>query len=207
MINKHCSTNTSKFYFIQMCQCKITYQVPKKFNVRILAPTANGTDSLRGQVSWSWPNEVETKFSWFGWPDCPGNVRAQFVGRRGKVLHWLFSIVGMAYQSQNVNRAIPDDRVARSPKSQVLKTRSWQLAIYCKTTNNHAYTSETNKICHAIVSFMIITRMLLFFYVNTADVPNTQTHIINSPRNAKQNGGLVYIWIWHHAQVNVRYLQ
>ena len=29
MINKHWSTNTSKFYFIQMCQCKIMYQVPK----------------------------------------------------------------------------------------------------------------------------------------------------------------------------------
>ena len=25
----------------------------KNFNVRILAPMANGTDSLRGQVSWS----------------------------------------------------------------------------------------------------------------------------------------------------------
>ena len=27
-----------------------------------------------------------------------------------------FSIVGMAYQSQNVNNGIPDDRVARSTK-------------------------------------------------------------------------------------------
>ena len=27
----------------------------KDFNVRTLAPTANGTDSLRGQVSWSTP--------------------------------------------------------------------------------------------------------------------------------------------------------
>ena len=37
-----------------------------------------------------------------------------FLGRSGKVLHWPFSIVGMAYQSQNVNNGIPDDRVARS---------------------------------------------------------------------------------------------
>ena len=61
-------------------------------------------------------NKVGTKFSWFGWPDCPRNVRAKFLGRRGKVLHWLTSVVGMAYQSHllNVNRAIPDDRVARS---------------------------------------------------------------------------------------------
>ena len=46
--------------------------------------------------------------------DWPGNVRAQFFGRSGKVLHWPFSIVGMACQSQNVNNSIPDDRVARS---------------------------------------------------------------------------------------------
>ena len=52
-------------------------------------------------------NKVVTEFSWFGWPDWPGNVRAQFFGRSGKVLHWPFSIVGMAYQSQNVNNGIP----------------------------------------------------------------------------------------------------
>ena len=58
--------------------------------------------------------KVGNEFSWFGWPDWPGNVRAQFLGRSGKVLHWPFSIVGMAYQSQNVNNGIPDDRVTRS---------------------------------------------------------------------------------------------
>ena len=40
-------------------------------------------------------------------------MSAQFFGRSGKVLYGAFSIVGMAYQSQYVNRAIPDDRVAR----------------------------------------------------------------------------------------------
>ena len=37
-----------------------------------------------------------------------------FFGRSGKVLYGAFSIVGMAYQSQNVNNGIPDGRVARS---------------------------------------------------------------------------------------------
>ena len=41
-------------------------------------------------------------------------MSAQFFGRSGKVLYGAFSIVGMAYQSQNVNNGIPDDRVARS---------------------------------------------------------------------------------------------
>ena len=62
-------------------------------------------------------NKVGNEFSWFGWPDWPGNVRAQFFGRSGKVLHWTFSIVGMAFQYQNVNNGIPDDRVARSTNS------------------------------------------------------------------------------------------
>ena len=58
--------------------------------------------------------KVSNEFSWFGWPDWPRNVSAQFFGCSGKVLYGAFSIVGMAYQSQYVNRAIPDDRVARS---------------------------------------------------------------------------------------------
>ena len=41
-------------------------------------------------------------------------MSAHFFGRSGKVLYGAFSIVGMAYQSQNVNNGIPDDRVARS---------------------------------------------------------------------------------------------
>ena len=41
-------------------------------------------------------------------------MSAQFFGRSGKVLYGAFSIVGMAYQSQNVNNGMPDDRVARS---------------------------------------------------------------------------------------------
>ena len=41
-------------------------------------------------------------------------MSAQFFGRSGKVLYGAFSIVGMAYQSQNVNNSIPDGRVARS---------------------------------------------------------------------------------------------
>ena len=41
-------------------------------------------------------------------------MSAQFFGRSGKVLYGAFSIVGMAYQSQNVNNGIPDDRFARS---------------------------------------------------------------------------------------------
>ena len=61
--------------------------------------------------------EVGNEFSWFGWPDWPRNVSAQFFGRSGKVLYGAFSIVGMAYQAQYVNRAIPDDRVARSRQS------------------------------------------------------------------------------------------
>ena len=59
-------------------------------------------------------NKVGKEFSWFGWPDWARNVSAQFFGRSGKVLYGAFSIVGMAYQSQNVNNGIPDDRVARS---------------------------------------------------------------------------------------------
>ena len=41
-------------------------------------------------------------------------MSAQFFGRSGKVLYGAFSIVGMAYQSQNVNNGIPDGRVSRS---------------------------------------------------------------------------------------------
>ena len=58
--------------------------------------------------------KVGNEFSWFGWPDWPRNVSAQFVGRSGKVLYGAFSFVGMASQSTNVNKGIPDDRVARS---------------------------------------------------------------------------------------------
>ena len=48
-------------------------------------------------------------------------MSAQFFGRSGNVLYGAFSIVGMAYQSQNVNNGIPDDRVARSSTSQALR--------------------------------------------------------------------------------------
>ena len=41
-------------------------------------------------------------------------MSAQFFGRSGKVLYGAFSIVGMASQPHNVNKCIPDDRVARS---------------------------------------------------------------------------------------------
>ena len=58
--------------------------------------------------------KVGNEFSWFGWPDWPRNVSAQFFGRSGKDLYGAFSIVGMASQSHNVNKGIPDDRVARS---------------------------------------------------------------------------------------------
>ena len=58
--------------------------------------------------------KVGNECSWFGWPDWPRNVSAQFFGRSGKVLYGAFSIVGMASQSHNVNKGIPDDRVARS---------------------------------------------------------------------------------------------
>ena len=60
--------------------------------------------------------KVGNEFSWFGGPDWPRNVSAQFFGRSGKVLYGAFSIVGMAYQSPNVNNGIPDDRVARSTR-------------------------------------------------------------------------------------------
>ena len=66
-------------------------------------------------------NKVGNEFSWFGWPDWARNVSAQFFGRSGKVLYGAFSIVGMAYQSQNVNNGIPDDRVARSMRSLALE--------------------------------------------------------------------------------------
>ena len=59
-------------------------------------------------------NKVGADFSWFGWPDWPRNVSAQFFGRSGKVLYGAFSIVGMASQTHNVDKGIPDDRVARS---------------------------------------------------------------------------------------------
>ena len=70
-------------------------------------------------------NKIGADFSWFGWPDWPRNVRAQFFGRSGKVLHEAFSIVGMAYRSQYVNRAIPDDRVARSIPVRAVTTYKW----------------------------------------------------------------------------------
>ena len=41
-------------------------------------------------------------------------MSAQFFGRSGKVLYGAFSIVGMASQPHDVNKGIPDDRVARS---------------------------------------------------------------------------------------------
>ena len=50
-------------------------------------------------------------------------MSAQFFGRSGKVLYGAFSIVGMAYQSQNVNNGIPDDRVARSKQNETLSKR------------------------------------------------------------------------------------
>ena len=52
-------------------------------------------------------NKVVTEFSWFGWLDWPRNVRAQFLWPSGKVFNCLFSIVGIAYQSQNVNNGKP----------------------------------------------------------------------------------------------------
>ena len=45
-------------------------------------------------------------------------MSAQFFGRSGKVLYGAFSIVGMASQLHNVNKGIPDDRVARSTGGQ-----------------------------------------------------------------------------------------
>ena len=79
-------------------------------------------------------DKVGNEFSWFGWPDWPRNVRIQIVGRRGKVLHWLFAIVGMAYQSHNVNKAIADDRVARSTLQGVWRVADmrmhWPLFLY-----------------------------------------------------------------------------
>ena len=54
-------------------------------------------------------------------------MSAQFFGRSGKVLYGAFSIVGMAYQSQNVNNGIPDDRVARSRLGDVILSRSDRL--------------------------------------------------------------------------------
>ena len=53
-------------------------------------------------------------------------MSAQFFGRSGKVLYGAFSIVGMAYQSQNVNNGIPDDRVARSNGKYTLKHTVWK---------------------------------------------------------------------------------
>ena len=47
-------------------------------------------------------------------------MSAQFFGRSGKVLYGAFSIVGMASQSHNVNKGIPDDRVARSTMCKAL---------------------------------------------------------------------------------------
>ena len=41
-------------------------------------------------------------------------MSAQFFGRSEKVLYGAFSIAGMASQPHNVNKGIPDDRVARS---------------------------------------------------------------------------------------------
>ena len=58
-------------------------------------------------------------------------MSAQFFGRSGKVLYGAFSIVGMAYQSQNVNNGIPDDRVARSSSDVAFPLSHKKLVAVC----------------------------------------------------------------------------
>ena len=78
----------------------------------LISRTLDGFECCKGVTTQI--TKVGNEFSWFGWPDWARNVSAQFFGRSGKVLYGAFSIVGMAYHSQNVNNGIPDDRVARS---------------------------------------------------------------------------------------------
>ena len=62
-------------------------------------------------------------------------MSAQFFGRSGKVLYGAFSIVGMAYQSQNVNNGIPDDRVARSMKQGNTIVNKETIVVYIDATD------------------------------------------------------------------------
>ena len=82
--------------------------------------------------------KVGNEFSWFGWPDWPRNVSAHFFGRSGKVLHGAFSIVGMASQPHNVNKGIPDDRMARS---RLVCIYSNQIVYIEKTSHSKLNTS------------------------------------------------------------------
>ena len=67
-------------------------------------------------------------------------MSAQFFGRSGNVLYGAFSIVGMAYQSQNINNGIPDDRVARSNKT----TDGDLISITCNIEKSCVYFANVN---------------------------------------------------------------
>ena len=72
-------------------------------------------------------------------------MSAQFFGRSGKVLYGAFSIVGMASQPHNVNKGIPDDRVARSS---VAIDRKYGIKI-----------TTTSTCCKIVISGQISSRI------------------------------------------------
>ena len=94
-------------------------------------------------------------------------MSAQFFGRSGKVLYGAFSIVGMAYQSQNVNNGIPDDRVARSsPTGKV-------CFVY------FSFTFENVDKFHGLASKLVLENMLshartMFYWVLNEILSNIQ---------------------------------
>ena len=76
-------------------------------------------------------------------------MSAQFFGRSGKVLYGAFSIVGMASQPHNVNKGIPDDRVARSnPRD--FEVSSFRLEFRYLF---HFYKNDTNLV---IISYFFL---------------------------------------------------
>ena len=74
-------------------------------------------------------------------------MSAQFFGRSGKVLYGAFSIVGMASQPHNVNKGIPDDRVARSNKDHAARPAGFQSILFFVQAYPANY--HTNK-CHCL---------------------------------------------------------
>ena len=74
-------------------------------------------------------------------------MSAQFFGRSGKVLYGAFSIVGMASQSHNVNKGIPDDRVARSKHLSSFKLRRYCLVATFISVRKQVTPADSEAVC------------------------------------------------------------
>ena len=128
-------------------------------------------------------------------------MSAQFFGRSGKVLYGAFSIVGMAYQSQNVNNGIPDDRVARSSL-----TRVWQslLPLFCDKTFEFAIQTWQTSLEHYYVYvqtyFLSQLRktliLLISSYCKMCTLPTLRSRVFVCCEQYKHARS--YCWQWTH---------